>query len=354
MRIQLALTVTMAATSVLVASCVAPDSPSNEEHGEQASALAICGNNVCDTGEHCASCPADCGRCTRAHCGDDTCTEKETCTTCERDCGTCPGCGDNVCQGAETCANCPGDCGRCSGEHCGNGICGKKESCTTCAADCCPNLQCQLPADCPDPGAECETRTCTSGQCGTGFVASGTPLATQPAGDCREMQCNGVGGILLTVNDADVPNDGNECTDDACVAGSPVSTAAPAGSPCSGDRVCDGEGQCVSCVDPSTCPQSSDACLTATCTSGSCGLAPAPAGTIANNQILGDCQVIECDGAGGRVISDDDTDVPVDDNDCTIDGCTSGAPVHVPAPAGTPCFDFPGAVCDGLGSCVPS
>lgn len=68
-----------------------------------------CGDAVCDAGEDCASCPADCGPC--ATCGNAMCEAGENCTNCPADCGACsPTCGNMTCEGGETCTNCAGDC----------------------------------------------------------------------------------------------------------------------------------------------------------------------------------------------------------------------------------------------------
>src|SRR5262249_17516539 len=45
---------------------------------------------------------------------------------------------------------------------------------------------CRVADECPEPDAECQTRTCTSGVCGFSYVAEGTPASTQTAGDCHQ------------------------------------------------------------------------------------------------------------------------------------------------------------------------
>ena len=60
---------------------------------------AFCGNNVCEEGENCASCFADCGLCTSL-------------TAIEQEVGVC---GNNECTVDEDCMSCPQDCKRCLG-----------------------------------------------------------------------------------------------------------------------------------------------------------------------------------------------------------------------------------------------
>jgi hypothetical protein len=50
----------------------------------------VCGDGVCDAGEGCEGCPADCGTCPEP-CGDGVCDSEETCSGCPGDCGACPG-----------------------------------------------------------------------------------------------------------------------------------------------------------------------------------------------------------------------------------------------------------------------
>jgi len=70
----------------------------------------FCGDRTCDgaSGETCASCEADCGRCTA--CGDGMCADGETCASCATDCGICDSCGDGACNSGESCGSCPRRC----------------------------------------------------------------------------------------------------------------------------------------------------------------------------------------------------------------------------------------------------
>jgi C1A family cysteine protease len=98
---------------------------------------ATCFNGVCDLGEDCTTCPADCisgtggGSC-------DACFKGKCDGVCHPtkegpDCADCaPGfcCGDGVCEGSETLDNCAIDCGCSSDAECDDG-----ESCTVDACD---------------------------------------------------------------------------------------------------------------------------------------------------------------------------------------------------------------------------
>ena len=47
-----------------------------------------------------------------------------------------------------------------------------------------------------------------------------------------------------------------------------------------------------------------------------------------------------------------DTDLPVDGNDCTSDVCTNGTPTNPPTASGTSCNVNGKTLCDGAGVCV--
>jgi hypothetical protein len=130
------------------------------------------------------------------------------------------------------------------------------------------------------------------------------------------------------------------------------------GSHCTnGKQCCSGictNRQCVpetppECVVASDCPGDDTECQTRTCVGGTCGVVFTPAGTPVSEQTSGDCQHVVCDGTGGETSVADDTDVPDDGNECTLDSCANGAPVVSPAPAGQSCGD--GGVCNGAGQC---
>jgi hypothetical protein len=113
-----------------------------------------------------------------------------------------------------------------------------------------------------------------------------------------------------------------------------------------------GAGGAAPCSAPADCPGTDSECQARSCEGGVCGSVFAPEGTVVMNQVAGDCQKNVCDEMGGLLSVADDTDTSNDANACTLDVCTEGAPTHPHAPAGTPCSDGGGSVCDGMGSCL--
>jgi hypothetical protein len=213
--------------------------------------------------------------------------------------------------------------------------------------------ECTVAADCPGADTTCRQRTCTGGVCGTVDAAATTVLTDPTPGDCHALHCDGAGGTVSVVDDADVPSDGNACTTDGCAAGVPTHVPVVTGTACSqnGGTVCGAAGACVACNVPADCG-SDTACLARTCTAGSCGVSHATAGTFVSNPIAGDCHTDQCDGNGNVVSTIDDGDVPVDGLDCTADHCSGGVPSNPPLAVDTACSQSGGQVCDGAGACV--
>ena len=108
------------------------------------------------------------------------------------------------------------------------------------------------------------------------------------------------------------------------------------------------------CAAPSDCPVPAGECEVATCEAQVCGTASVPAGTEISVQTAGDCQRMVCNGNAGTTAEADDADAPDDGADCTIEGCSMGSPVSMPAALGAPCDDGAGDACDGAGQCVPT
>ncbi len=215
-------------------------------------------------------------------------------------------------------------------------------------------VQCVVASDCAGADTFCATRTCTGGTCGTSFTAAGTVTPDQAGGDCHTNECDGAGSEVSVVDDTDLPTTGNQCASVACTNGVPSTPPVSAGTACNqnGGTLCDGSGNCVQCLAASDCPGTDTFCATRTCTGGTCGPSFTAAGTATPTQTSGDCHSNQCDGAGNVVNAVDNSDVPVDANQCTNDVCTNGVPSNPSSPSGTACSQNGGTACDGSGVCT--
>lgn len=108
------------------------------------------------------------------------------------------------------------------------------------------------------------------------------------------------------------------------------------------------------CTSHEGCPTfaSDGPCQTTTCMEGTCMVVVNGAGTPAGTEVVGDCQRSVCDDAGAVVLIVDDSDVPVDGNECTADTCSRGTPSNPPESDGTPCGMGGLLVCNDAGACV--
>jgi len=103
---------------------------------------------------------------------------------------------------------------------------------------CVPNPECSTAADCPDDGNECTDALCDAGTCGS---SNNTNVCDGGAGTC-----DGAGVCVPNAECAvpgDCTDDGNECTDPVCNAG--VCDTSNNTNPCDGGAGICGEGQCV-------------------------------------------------------------------------------------------------------------
>lgn len=341
--------------------------------GQGCGADSDCDTSAC-SGSVCVECNAatDCP-------GTDTDCHMRTCTS--HTCGV-----NNVVSGTATSSQTGGDCrvNQCDGagaivnvaddsdvpaddgQQCTSDVCTSGApshpplaSGTTCSqgggavcngAGAC--VECLTASTCPGTDTECAMRTCTSNTCGFSFQPSGTATSSQTPGDCHQNQCDGAGNLANAVFDADVPDDGMQCTDDLCSSGTPSHTPVSMGTACTegGGTECDGSGMCVQCLAPSDCPGVDNACQTRTCVVGACGFSYQPSGTVVVSTV-GDCHANQCDGSGAIVSVVDDTDVPDDGNECTTDACNTGAPANTPKALGTACTQDGGVECNGAGAC---
>jgi len=334
-----------------------------------ASGTSCGGQNECDGVGHCVGCvtAADCP-------GQDTACQTRTCDA--NICGV-----QNVADGTLIASQVSGDCkvaqcdGRgnvkfvvdptdvpndqnvCTQDVCSTGVpsnppvaagtsCGSGDVCDGGGAC----VRCVVDADC-GTDTECQHHACgTDHTCRVTDTPAGTPLASQVAGDCSVVQCDGLGGTLSVGDDTDVVDDGNVCTDDVCIAGAPAHPARPAATACGGGNVCDGQGHCAQCLSARDCGADS-ACQVHTCNADqTCGVSNVAQGTPLPTQTAGDCSVAQCDGAGGVMAVNDDGDIVDDGNPCTDDVCTAGTASHPPKAQRAACLGS--SLCDGQGNCV--
>jgi hypothetical protein len=237
-------------------------------------------------------------------------------------------------------ADLPDDNNPCTTDTCSNGnpvstdkaqgtACGNNQVCNA-IGDC---IGCNAPTDCMGTDDFCKKRTCVNETCGTAFTPNGTDLDMgQMAGDCKVLECDGMGNVKTSVLQSDVPNDNNACTADTCNAqGNFVFTPVAANSPCSVgvNDACDGNGVCKKSLGK-TCGNGPE-CVSTRCVDGVC----------CNSSCTTTCESCNIAGSIGMC-----TPVPVgsDDNGCmgTNQSCN-----------GSNNCDFElGQSCGGNGSCL--
>lgn len=134
-------------------------------------------------------------------------------------------------------------------------------------------VACNSGGQCANQGTVCQVATCIANACGLANTADGVaaPLSTQTEGDCRFVECDGLGGTESVIDNADLPVDGNPCTLDQCNAGVPSNPNAMAGIPCGTNGTCDGAGNCENANLPlgAVCVASAD-CMSGMCRDGRC------------------------------------------------------------------------------------
>lgn len=325
-----------------------------------------CGETgVCDSRGACVEClaPTDCGMatecssptCSAGGCGTDFAPNGQPVAV-----QTTGDCKAIVCDGAgmtttiDDDADVEDDSNPCTLDGCQSGTpthepqaglpCGTNGTCDD-MGQC---VGCSVPADCPGTDDFCKTRTCDmNGVCGFSFTPMGTdlPPAAQTTGNCVTLECNGSGVVQPAVTPSDLPIDGNECTLDQCIGGSPMNPATAPGSVCSiGGSVCDGMGNCVDCNTPADCTDPPGACVVASCSNGACGQQNAMNGTV--------CAAPSCSG-GVQQAAD-----TCQNGSCTDGGSSMCVPyVCGPSACTTSCADNSGCsvgTCDtGLMQCTP-
>jgi hypothetical protein len=163
--------------------------------------------------------------------------------------------------------------------------------------------------------------------------------------------CDGVGNVAAApaTNAGDIPQDGNDCTNDICVGATPQNNNVGAGTNCGANGVCNAIGQCVGCNGPTDCGTNTD-CYSWTCDgSQTCQQNFVSSGTPTSTQVAQNCLEQVCNGAG-QAIQVPDNDPIIDGNPCTADNCNAGTPENPPLAINAGCMGS--MFCDGNGACV--
>lgn len=200
-------------------------------------------------------------------------------------------------------------------------------------------------------GSACLTAWIVATSCGDPIVQAST--ATDVSTSADEGGSSSQGGVGTdstadsTTSAGSASADSSTSADTTAADPTDGTTSTTTDASTSTDATTTGGSDCV--ADPDC--ETGNVCVVGTCdpASGTClfenldGQAPAGA------QTSGDCTMVVCD-QGTPVDVDDDTDLPVDGDDCTEDLCTAGVPSNPPAPEGTMCGAM--GLCDGAGACV--
>ncbi|MEZ4452121.1 MAG: hypothetical protein R3B09_21835 [Nannocystaceae bacterium] len=115
---------------------------------------------------------------------------------------------------------------------------------------------------------DCMTQVC-DGNGGYNTVQDLEDPPREDRGNCAQSICEADGGSSIVVDPSDTPDDGLECTYDACVDGVPTSTPMATNTRCGpgDDGYCDPAGKCLTCPTLDPCadpgPEPSDSQSTA-------------------------------------------------------------------------------------------
>ena len=305
--------------------------------------------NLCTAGDQCVQ-----GACVGASLV--ACDDKNTCTidTCDPSagCGHAPLAGP--CDDGDVCT---------IGDNCSSGAClpGAASPCDDGDA-CTVGDHCQGGLCLPGTATGCDDgNTCTVDTCGaTGGCAHlpGSITACDDGNPCTEADnCETVGGAILCQGLAKPCSDNNSCTVDTCDPSKgclfvllPDQATCNDGNACTLGDFCDHDGLCKGvaqvCDDQDPC--TADACVPGT---GSCVFSPATGAPCSDGQACtsGDaCKAGVCQ-SGAAVVCDDG-------EGCTEDSCDPSSGKCLFLPTTTPCSDgnacTQGDVCSG-GVCAP-
>jgi hypothetical protein len=149
---------------------------------------------------------------------------------------------------------------------------------------------------------------------------SSAELENTNATDCTRPVCQD-GTVVTEPDDSEIPDDGNECTTDACSSGQAQHTPATGSCKVGGTTGACVDGTCkVTCAVDGDC-NDDNSCTKDTCVMQTCSFA-------------------------------DDPTTYDDNNDCTDDSCPGGVVTHVNAALDAPCGASGKGKCDGNGVCA--
>jgi hypothetical protein len=115
-------------------------------------------------------------------------------------------------------------------------------------------VECLSAIDCPGLDTDCQKRTCALGRCGVALAPEGTRTPGQIPGDCKQIVCDGAGGVTRADDPEDTLDDHGDCTLDTCAVTGPRNTPSAPGAPCgSSGMVCDAAARCVACIADAQC-----------------------------------------------------------------------------------------------------
>ena len=286
-----------------------------------------CGNGICESGENCGNCLADCscpsgeiccsGSCTTPPCSlNSDCNDYNSCTTdiCNS-AGTCSASCSNTqivsCINNDGC--CPSGCNSINDNdcsvNCGNGICESGENCGNCLVDCpCPSGEICCSGSCTTPpcslNSDCnDYNSCTTDICNSAGTCSASCSNTQIVSCINNDGCCPSGCNSINDNDCSV-----NCGNGICESGENCGNCL-VDCPCpSGEICCSG-----SCTTP-PCSLNSDCNDYNSCTTDICNSAGTCSASCSNNPIT------SCINNDGCCPSGCDS---INDNDCSVD-CGNG------------------------------
>jgi hypothetical protein len=190
---------------------------------------------------------------------------------------------------------------------------------------------CNDAADCL--AGVCEDPVCNAmSRCSTTPKGAGVEVSDANSSDCVHDVCDGAGSVMTAADPLDNPNDGEDCTTDACYGTIPTHLPASNGAACNsgGGQFCLG-GVCSECAVSANCPSPPpNQCITGfTCTAqGTCAPILAMDGTSCgggNHCLAGVC--VEC-------LTTPDCPAP---SPCHTVACVNNACVEGQAGNGTSC-----------------